>query len=338
MIEIPEADRMLAGMGSQFVDNLRRGKGHSRSSVFVAPGTWDAQMIGRYAREGEARRLVHVGSLREDPDRVEVLEQMLRERAELAEVLGKETFAHVALSDKMAKTPANVSKFLSSLATHHRPSAAADVAMLQRIKATALTGIPHPPTSPTANLPKFHPWDREFYGEKLTMSLSHHSLPPINPYFSVGTVLTGLSRLFSKLYGISFRPAEVRPGEVWHSSVRRLDVIDELEGQIGVIYCDLFSRAGKASSAAHYTVRCSRRTDDDDMAGDGLQPGWDAYLGPGLEVEGTAIRGKEGRYQLPIVVLTTDFGTQNPGAVNTLHWSDIETLFHEMGHAIHCKP
>ena len=293
-------------------------------------------MISRYAREGEARRLVHVGSIREDPDRVEVLEQMLRERAELAEVLGKETFAHVALSDKMAKTPANVEKFLSSLATHHRPSAAADVATLQRIKATALTGIAHPSSGPTAHLPKFHPWDRDFYGERLMSSLSHNSLPAITPYFSVGTVLTGLSRLYSRLYGISFRPAEVRPGEVWDSSVRRVDVIDEVEGQIGVIYCDLFSRAGKASSAAHYTVRCSRRTDDDDMAGDGLQPGWDAHLGPGLETEGSAIRGKEGRYQLPIVVLTTDFGSQSSGQVNTLHWSDIETLFHEMGHAIHC--
>lgn len=337
LIEIPEADRLLAGLGSQFVDNLPRGRGHSRSSVFVAPGSWEAQMIGRYAREGEARRLVHVGNLREDPERVEVLETMLRERAELAEILGKETFAHVALADKMAKTPANVSKFLSSLAIHHRPAAAADVAMLQRLKATGLTGIAHPAAGPTSHLPRLHAWDRDFYTDKLMTSLSHNSLPPLTPYFSVGTVLTGLSRLFSRLYGISFRPADMAPGEVWDASVRRIDVVDEVEGQIGVIYCDLFSRPGKASSAAHYTVRCSRRVDDDDVAGDGLEAGWDANLGPGLETAGERIKGKEGRYQLPIVVLTTDFGDLVSGRPNLLHWNDVETLFHEMGHAIHCR-
>jgi len=331
-IEIPNADNLLSGMGSQFIDALPRRRG----KVYVTPGSWEAQMIARYARDGEARRLVFVGGMRTESDRVEVLERMVKERSELADVLGKETWADVVLTDKMAKTPANVMGFLSSLAAHHRPAAAADVATLQRLKAANLTGSHH--SASKASLPPLYAWDRDFYSERHLMSLSPtSSLPPITPYFSTGTVLLGLSRLFSRLYGISFKPALVAPGEVWYPSVRRLDVIDETEGQIGVIYCDLFSREGKPPSAAHYTVRCSRRVDDDDYAGDRLSTGWDQPYGRGLETEGDLAKGREGRYQQPIVVLTTDFGNVEEGRPALLGWNDVETLFHEMGHAIHCE-
>lgn len=336
-IEISEADRLLAGMGSQFIDSLRRGRGRQSDTIYVAPGSWESQMIARYAREGEARRLVYVGNMRAEGDRVAVLEQMLRERAELANVLGKESWADVALNHKMAKSPSNVMGFLNSLAEHHRPAAAADVATLQRLKATSLTGNTFAPDNTTGHLPPLSAWDRDYYSERYRQSLGGSSLPPLAPYFSTGNALLGLSRLFSRLYGISFRPAPVAPGEVWHESVRRVDVVDEVEGPIGVIYCDLFSRAGKPPSAAHYTVRCSRRVDDDDLAGDGLPAGWDEPYGPGLEQEGSTIRGKQGKFQLPIVVLTTDVGSVEPGSPALLGWSDVETLFHEMGHAIHCK-
>lgn len=338
-IEIPDSERLLGGLGSSFIDSLPRGKGARRTTAYVTPGSWEAQMIARYARDGEARRLVYTGGLRTEPARVEVLETMLKERAELADVLGKETWADVVLTDKMAKTPANVMGFLNSLAVHHKPAAAADVATLQRLKATTLTGnnFAGNANGLSAHLPPLSAWDRDFYSERYLMSLSPvSSLPPIAPYFSTGTVLLGLSRLFSRLYGISFRPAALAPGEAWHPSVRRVDVVDEVEGQIGVIYCDLFSREGKPPSAAHYTVRCSRRVDDDDHAGDGLAGGWDMAYGPGLETRGDEARGREGRYQQPIVVLTTDFGAVEPGRPALLGWNDVETLFHEMGHAIHC--
>ena len=157
-IRIPEPDRLLAGLGSRFVNSLPRRFG----SALVAPGSWEAQMILRYAREGEARRLVYVGGLRADPERVGVLEEILRQRAELAGVVGKETWGEVVLADKMAKTPGNVMKFLSSLAAHHRPAAAADVATLQRLKATSLTGNQFPPDFGTKHLPPLHAWDRDF--------------------------------------------------------------------------------------------------------------------------------------------------------------------------------
>ncbi|WVQ71585.1 hypothetical protein IAR50_001125 [Cryptococcus sp. DSM 104548] len=332
VIEIPRPESLIGGnLDAEFVRQLPR-DGRD-GPVLVVPGSWEASMISHHARDGETRRLVYMGSMREDKDRIRVLEEMLTERAKVADILSKESYAHIVLADKMAKTPQNVMRFLESLAKHNRPAAQADVARLQRLKWTALTG--NHSNSGTRH-PPLYAWDKEYFSRQHTSSLlPSGELPSLAPYFSTGTVMAGLSNIFSKLHGISFRPSPVSPGEVWHSSVRRLDVLDEEEGVIGYIYCDFFSRPGKPSGAAHYTVRCSRRVDDDDVDGDRMSPGWDKAYGGGLETRGQVLQGKEGRYQLPIVVLTTDFGSVAKGSPALLEWDELETLFHEMGHAIH---
>ncbi|TYJ57146.1 hypothetical protein B9479_002060 [Cryptococcus floricola] len=334
-IEIPRPESLLGGnLDAEFVHQLpRNGR---QGPALVVPGSWEASMISHHARDGEARRLVYMGSMREDKDRVRVLEEMLTERAKLADVLGKESWAHIVLADKMAKTPHNVMGFLESLLKHNHLAAQTDVARLQGLKWTALTGNPSESSTRARHLAPLYAWDKEYYSRKYTSSLSPSGeLPSIAPYFSVGTVMAGLSNIFSKLHGISFRPSSIAQGEVWHSSVRRLDVLDEKEGVIGYIYCDFFSRPSKPIGAAHYTVRCSRRVDDDDVDGDRMSPGWDKSYGGGLETRGEVLQGKEGRFQLPIVVLTTNFGSVAEGSPALLDWNELETLFHEMGHAIH---
>jgi len=188
-IEIPDAERLLTGMGSQFVDSLpRRG-----DTAYVVPGSWEAQMIQRYAREGEARRLVYVGNNKKEPERVDVLETMLKERAELAGVLNKGNWSEVVLTDKMAKNPENVMGFLNSLAKHHKTYASQDVAILKKLKATSLTGNFYSTDKGSlAHLPTFNAWDRDFYSEKYLQSLSPSTAAtqPISPYFSTGNCLS----------------------------------------------------------------------------------------------------------------------------------------------------
>jgi intermediate peptidase len=117
--------------------------------------------------------------------------------------------------------------------------------------------------------------------------------------------------------------------------------VDEEAGVIGWIYADLFARSGKASGAAHYTVRCSRRTDDDDEAGDGVDTDTEAHIFEHKEFESAKrhrIRGEDGIYQLPLVVLLCEFARPTiRGGPTILEWHEVLTLFHEMGHAMHCK-
>lgn len=200
------------------------------------------------------------------------------------------------------------------------------------LKALSMRKQAHLNTSP---FPIIQAWDRDFYCPP------EPPAPPIAlPPLTLGTVFMGLSRLFRHIYGVTLRPTETAPGEVWHPDVYKLEVVDEEKGIIGWIYTDLFARRGKPSGAAHYTVRCSRRTDDDDEIRDGIEGEAEAHIRPSLMFEALKRRkipGKEGLYQLPLVVLLTEFTplalTRGPCV---LEWHEVLTLFHEMGHAMHC--
>ena len=184
--------------------------------------------------------------------------------------------------------------------------------------------------------PVIQAWDRDYYCPP------EPPAPPIPlPPLTLGTVFRALSRLFENLYGVTLRSVELAPGEVWHSDVKKLEVVDEADGLLGWIYTDLFARPNKSSGAAHYTVRCSRRTDDDDEAGDLLPAENDRQL---VELSRDfEARGRHqfpgGVFQLPVVVLLTEFARPPTlaGGPAVLEWHEVLTLFHEMGHAMHCK-
>ena len=185
-------------------------------------------------------------------------------------------------------------------------------------------------------LPTIEAWDRDFYCPP------EPPAPPIPlPPLTLGTVFMGLSRLFQHLYGISLRPAESASGEVWHRDVCKLEVVDQDQGIIGWVYTDLFARRGKASGAAHYTVRCSRRTDDDDQQGDSSIEDAEFRIRESEEFEAVKrhrLPNQDGVFQLPLVVLLCEFPRPTlTGGPTILEWHDVQTLFHEMGHAMHCR-
>ena len=178
---------------------------------------------------------------------------------------------------------------------------------------------------------KFEAWDRFYFGQFLSSS----SQSNLSNYFSVGTTFEGLSSIFYSLYGIRFELEETIPGEVWHEDVRKLSVIHETEGLIGTIYCDLFQREAEISrkfdNAAHFTVCCTRRVDNDES----FLQGNNEMKNQKYEKTVFDENGNAKRYQLPIVVLVTSFRRSSNGVPTLLDLHDLETLFHEMGHAMH---
>ena len=326
----------LKGCPQPIMAALQSSGMQEKDTLHFTKNSWEMQAISKYAPDERARKVAHLGMNSGTSDQVSILERLLQRRAELATLTGNESFAAMTLGDKMARKPENVSGFLASLASHHRPAAESSLDQLRAIK------------QQEKGTRDVFAWDRDYYAEQFLRAMSRRSTsPPINGFFSVGTVFAGLSRLFERLYGISLRAAEVSVGEVWAPDVCRIDVV-EGEKAIGMIYADLYNRPGKPASAAHYTVRCSRRTDDDDDLNDfrfgRLDSGQsvDAELGQQIarpiEVESVASADRPGRYQLPIVVLLCDFVRPTvKNGPSLLNWHEVETLFHEMGHAIHCE-
>ena len=268
-------------------------------------------------------------------NRVQVLDNLLSTRHQLATLVGKSSYAEVALSDKMAASPEGVKAFLAALASHGQAEVSNEVGTLRAAG-----------SSDTSQ--RLEAWDRDFLMPRALKRKfpSAPSQSALSPFFSTGTCVAGLSALFSRLYGVTFQLEELQNGEMWQpADIRKVAIMDEKDGRIGTMYLDLFAREGKPSGAAHFTVRCARRVDDDVAEDDNAYADKaisDGGLFPLLqEASGvhvpSADRSKTS--QLPVVYLTCEFDrpedSRTPGL---LTWHEVETLFHEMGHAMHCEP
>ncbi|KAK0102516.1 Mitochondrial intermediate peptidase [Cadophora gregata] len=257
------------------------------------------------------------------------LHSLLSKRAELAKLSRFKSYAHMSLEDKMAKTPEAVNGFLQELSKDNRP----------RVQ-SCLTDLLAAKKSYTKNPDSvLEPWDKEFYMSQVLSSVPSRlrNADFLSSYFSLGRVMQGISRLFTRLYGIRFVPRENLPGETWNSDVRTLDIISQTDGHVAVMYCDLFARPGKSPNPAHFTIRCSRRIRDGEIQEAA------AIANPLFESaeqaanDGMAFsRTPNGVMQLPIIALICNFAT-NPGSKtpSLLSFNEVSTLFHEMGHAIH---
>jgi mitochondrial intermediate peptidase len=86
----------------------------------VYPGSLQAQMVMRSAPNEEPRRKLYIAANSSTPEQIEVLETLLKKRAELARLVGRKSFAHMTLDDKMAKTPGMfLSRLLVAVITDH---------------------------------------------------------------------------------------------------------------------------------------------------------------------------------------------------------------------------
>lgn len=250
------------------------------------------------------------------------LNQLIKLRAVLSKLLGRQSYSEYQLDNKMAGSPENVNNFINTLMNVTKPLAAKELEFIARDKLNA------PDTRNMCEseiLSLVRPWDKNFFTYKFGTENEEALLrdEQLRSYFTLGNVINGLSDLFQSIYGIKLQPAAAAPGETWSPDVRRLDVISEKEGIIGVIYCDLFERPGKISNPAHFTVCCSRQIYPNETELSTIQTGKNA--------DGTI-------FQLPVISLVCNFSPvllPNSKRVCLLHISEIETLFHEMGHAMH---
>ena len=290
----------------------------------------------RTVQNEDARKAIYYASRTASGHSVGLLENLMRLRAELATLSGFESYGHLVLRDRMmAKTPEAVTRFLQALVVNNGPRARAETVSLLERKLHD-----DPGAGP------LQPWDKDFYALAIRRSMApkaqRHS-DSLSAYFSLGTVIQGISRILTRLYGIKLVPRETVVGETWHPDVRRLDVVSDTDGHIAVLYCDLFYRPDKSPNPAHFTLRCSREIFEPELAEVGAQAlgGHDApqFESPELAATDGMAFSRQGKVlkQLPTIALVCDF-QQVSGAKSRptlLSFFQVETLFHEMGHAVH---
>ena len=165
-------------------------------------------------------------------DNTPIMEEILRLRQEMAQLLGFNNYAELSLASKMAPSVEAVDQFLRELAEHARAPAEQEIAELKAI--AAQDGID-----------TLQPWDTGYYSEKLKLQQFNLSQEMLKPYFPAPKVVEGLFSIVKRLYDVDIIE---RAAPVWHPDARYFEL--EEQGQvIGGFYFDLYARTGKRGGA-----------------------------------------------------------------------------------------
>lgn len=144
---------------------------------------------------------------------------------------------------------------------------------------------------------KLEAWDWWYYTEKLRKEKYNLEEEQIKPYFKLENVREGAFAVANKLYGITLTPMDSIP--VYNPDVQVFKVKDADGSQLGIFYTDYFPRAGKSGGAWMSNYR--------EQQGD--------------------IR--------PLVCNVASFTKPVGDTPSLLTIDEVETLFHEFGHALH---
>ena len=155
-----------------------------------------------------------------------------------------------------------------------------------------------------ADLPgeKLQPWDWWYYAEKLRKAKYALDEEEIKPYFELSNVRKGAFGVATKLYGLQFEPLQNMP--VYNKEVEVFKVTDAEGELIGILYTDYFPRAGKRPGAWMNNIMTQY-----------------------VDAEGVDHR--------PVIINVGNFNKPTAGNPSLLSMDDVETLFHEFGHALH---
>ena len=254
-----------------------------------------ASTSDRDLREKMFKAYASRGNNGNENDTKELILKMMALRVEKANLLGYENPAQMILHDKMAGTPETVDSFLAGIIAPAVVKAKEEIADMQAVMDEDIKAGLLPAGS------KIEPWDWAYYTEKVRMAKYALDEEQTKPYFQMENVRQGVFDLTTKLYGLQYEKLEDIPA--YHADVEGFKVMDADGSLIGVILTDYFPRPTKRGGA------------------------WMNNFVNQEVIDGEDIR--------PVIVNVGNFAKPVDGKPSLLTLDQVETLFHEYGHALH---
>ena len=294
-----EINTELATLSLRFGNNLLAENNAFKATFGVAISEYTTAMTtceDRARREAMFRAYASRGNNGNEYDNKQIVLDILRLKIEKANLLGYDTPAAFILSDKMAKTPKVVDAFLANIMKYAVRQAKAEVFDMQKVMdADVASGL-----LPAGS--KIEPWDWFYYAERVRKAKYDLDENAVMPYFKMENVREGVFSTASRLYGLQFEPIADAPK--YHPDVEAFRVSDADGSLIGVLLTDYFPRDTKRGGAWMDNIR-------------------DQFITP----EGENVR--------PIIVNVGNFNKPTADKPSLLSLDNVETMFHEFGHALH---
>ena len=147
---------------------------------------------------------------------------------------------------------------------------------------------------------QLQPWDWNFYAEQVRKARYDIDDAQVKPYFELDNVLqNGVFYAANQLYGITFKERHDFP--VYQPDVRVFEVFDANGKHLALFYCDYFKRDNKNGGA------------------------WMSEF-----VGQSRLRGTQ-----PVVYNVGNLPKPAEGEPALISFTDVITMFHEFGHALH---
>jgi len=148
---------------------------------------------------------------------------------------------------------------------------------------------------------ELEPWDWWYYAEKLKKAKYNLDEEELRPYFQVENVIDGVFGLATSLWGITFQ--ENNEIEKYHPEVKVFEVKEADGSHIGILYTDYFPRESKRAGAWMDAFRKQYKKDGDMI--------------------------------YPIIYNVGNFSKPTGDKPALISLDEVNTLFHEFGHALH---
>lgn len=146
-------------------------------------------------------------------------------------------------------------------------------------------------------------WDWRYFQNEFKKDKYTVDTDALRVYFPFQRVLDGMFNIYQSIFGLKF--TKIIPPEKWIGDLQLYMVTDAASGQpLGMFYLDMFPRDGKFNHFAEFGI-----------------------------VQGKLL--PNGKYQRPTVALICNFPPPAKDKPSLLSHQDVETLFHEFGHALH---
>jgi thimet oligopeptidase len=150
---------------------------------------------------------------------------------------------------------------------------------------------------------QIHIWDWRHLSNELQKEKYTVDAEQLRVYFPYQRVLEGMFRIYQSIFGLKFE--RVEPPYKWIGDLQLYAVSDAKSGEpLGLFYLDMFPREGKYNHFAVFNL-----------------------------IDGKLL--PDGTYQRPVCSLVCNFPTPAKDKPSLLSYTDVETLFHEFGHAMH---
>jgi len=146
-------------------------------------------------------------------------------------------------------------------------------------------------------------WDWRYYENQLKKSRYSVDTEKLRVYFPLERCLAGMFDIYQEIFGLRFE--RIDSGHVWFDDVTCWYVSDASTGDpLGFFYLDLFPREGKYNHFAQFSIIDQKVMEN-------------------------------GRSKRPVVSLVCNFSPPGDDKPSLLSHDELETLFHEFGHAMH---